>query len=106
MSKAKLSVAMIGAGFIANVHSNAFRQVGHFFDIPYDVCCKVICGRNREKLEKRLPAGVGKRLRQTGRKSSPEMILTQSILRSRMLCIPRLRLRPLKLGRSYSAKSP
>src|ERR1035438_539013 len=52
MSKAKLSVAMIGAGFIANVHSNAFRQVGHFFDIPYDVCCKVICGRNREKLEK------------------------------------------------------
>jgi predicted dehydrogenase len=52
MSKAKLNVAMIGTGFIANVHSNAFRQVGHFFDIPYDVCCKVICGRDRAKLEK------------------------------------------------------
>jgi predicted dehydrogenase len=52
MSKAKLNVAMIGSGFIANVHSNAFRQVGHFFDIPYDVCCKVICGRDRTKLEK------------------------------------------------------
>ena len=52
MSKRKLNVAMIGAGFIANVHSNAFRQAGHFFDIPYDVCCKVICGRNRAKLEK------------------------------------------------------
>ena len=52
MSKAKLNVAMIGSGFIANVHSNAFRQVGHFFDIPYDVCCKVICGRTPAKLEK------------------------------------------------------
>jgi len=52
MSKAKLNVAMIGSGFIANVHSNAFRQVGHFFDIPYDVGCKVICGRTPSKLEK------------------------------------------------------
>ena len=52
MSKKKLNVAMIGSGFIANVHSNAFRQVGHFFDIPYDVCCKVICGRNQATVEK------------------------------------------------------
>jgi predicted dehydrogenase len=50
-SKGKLNVAMIGSGFIANVHSNAFRQVGHFFDIPYDVHCRIICGRNRAKLE-------------------------------------------------------
>ncbi len=52
MSKTKLNVAMIGSGFIANVHSNAFRQVGHFFDIPYEVGCKVICGRSPAKLEK------------------------------------------------------
>src|SRR5208282_1270293 len=52
MSKGKLNVAMIGSGFIANVHSNAFCQVGHFFDIPYDVHCQIICGRNRVKLEK------------------------------------------------------
>lgn len=52
MSKKQLNVAMIGSGFIANVHSNAFRQVGHFFDIPYDLGCQVICGRSREKLEK------------------------------------------------------
>jgi len=51
MPKKKLNVAMIGPGFIGRVHSNAFRQVGHFFDLPYEVCCKVICGRNREKLE-------------------------------------------------------
>ena len=52
MSKKKLNWAMIGSGFIANVHLNAFRQVGHFFDIPYDVCCKVICGRNQATVEK------------------------------------------------------
>ena len=51
MSKKKLNVGMVGSGFIAKVHSNAFRQVGHFFDIPYEVVCKVICGRNQEKLD-------------------------------------------------------
>ena len=42
---------MIGSGFIAKVHSNAIRQVGHFFDLPYELYLKVICGRNRQKLE-------------------------------------------------------
>ena len=51
MSKKKLNVGMFGSGFIGKVHSNAFRQVGHFFDIPYEVCCKVICARDRKKLE-------------------------------------------------------
>jgi predicted dehydrogenase len=51
MSKTKLNVAMVGSGFIGKVHSNAFRQVGHFFEAPYEVVCKVICGRNRAKLE-------------------------------------------------------
>src|SRR5271155_1513308 len=51
MSKTKLNVAMIGSGFIGKVHSNAFRQVGHFFDIPYDVRLQVICGRDRAKLD-------------------------------------------------------
>jgi predicted dehydrogenase len=44
--KEKLNVAMIGSGFIAKAHSNAFRQVGHFFRIAYDVNLKLLCGRN------------------------------------------------------------
>ncbi len=51
MTKQKLNIAMIGSGFIGKVHSNAFRQVGHFFDLPYELYLKVICGRNRAKLE-------------------------------------------------------
>lgn len=51
MAKQKLNVAMIGSGFIAKVHANAFRQVGHFFDVPYDLHLKVICGRDRNKVQ-------------------------------------------------------
>lgn len=51
MLKKKLNVAMIGSGFIARAHSNAFRQVGHFFSVPYDLGLKVICGRDRTKLD-------------------------------------------------------
>src|SRR6202171_5937318 len=49
--KQMLNVAMIGHGFIGKVHSNAFHQVGHFFQTPYQPRLKIICGRNREKLE-------------------------------------------------------
>ncbi len=51
MTKPKLNIAMIGTGFIAKAHSNAFRQVGHFFEIPYIPVLKVLCGRNQEKLK-------------------------------------------------------
>jgi len=46
-----LNIAMIGHGFIARAHSNAFLQVGHFFDSPYELIPKVICGRDREKTQ-------------------------------------------------------
>jgi predicted dehydrogenase len=51
MPKHQLNIAMIGSGFIAKAHSNAFRQVGHFFNSPYELGMKVICGRNQTKLE-------------------------------------------------------
>src|SRR2546425_1148505 len=34
--KPKLNVAMIGSGFMGRAHSNAFRQVSHFFDVAYE----------------------------------------------------------------------
>ena len=49
--KQTLNVAMIGSGSIAKAHSNAFRQVTHFFDVPYDLRLKVICGRNQARLD-------------------------------------------------------
>lgn len=46
-----LNIGMVGAGFIAKAHSNAFRQVNHFFRTPYELGLKVICGRTPERLQ-------------------------------------------------------
>lgn len=42
---------MVGSGFIAGAHSNAFNQVGRFFDVPFSLHLKVLCGRDPAKLE-------------------------------------------------------
>jgi predicted dehydrogenase len=48
--KKTLNIAMIGYGFMGRAHSNAFHQVNHFFDTPFDLRLKIICGRDREKM--------------------------------------------------------
>jgi predicted dehydrogenase len=50
MSVKVLNIAMIGQGFIARAHANAFHQVTHFFDVPYQLRLKVICGRDEARL--------------------------------------------------------
>ena len=35
MAKTKLNIGMVGYGFMGRTHSNAFSQVGRFFDVPY-----------------------------------------------------------------------
>jgi predicted dehydrogenase len=43
---------MIGSGFIARAHANAFNQVGRFFENPYALQLKLVCARDQMKLEK------------------------------------------------------
>jgi|SRR5579884_1493862 predicted dehydrogenase len=50
-SKKLLNIAMVGSGSIARAHSNAFNQVGRFFDVPYQLKLKVLCGRDQFKLD-------------------------------------------------------
>src|SRR5262249_11616795 len=50
-AKRTLNIAMIGHGFIARANSNAFNQVGRLFDVPFTVSPKVVCGRDRSRLE-------------------------------------------------------
>jgi predicted dehydrogenase len=45
MSKRKLNVGLIGYQFMGKAHSNAYRQVGRFFDLPVEVGMHTICGR-------------------------------------------------------------
>ena len=46
--KKKINVAMIGYQFMGRAHSNAWRQVGRFFDTPFEPVMKVVCGRHEE----------------------------------------------------------
>ncbi|MGB8478705.1 MAG: Gfo/Idh/MocA family oxidoreductase [Acidobacteriaceae bacterium] len=47
-----LNVAMVGYGFMGRAHSNAFHQVTHFFDSPFNLKLKTICGRNQTNLSR------------------------------------------------------
>ncbi|MHC5064805.1 MAG: Gfo/Idh/MocA family protein [Planctomycetota bacterium] len=46
-----LGIAMVGHAFMGRAHSNAFRQVGHFFDLPFDVSSRVVVGRDHARVE-------------------------------------------------------
>jgi len=48
----KLNVAMIGYQFMGRAHSNAWRQVGRFFDLPFEPVMKVVCGRREEEVRR------------------------------------------------------
>ncbi|HEX3849804.1 MAG TPA: Gfo/Idh/MocA family oxidoreductase [Polyangiaceae bacterium] len=48
----KLNVALIGYQFMGRTHSNAWRQVGRFFDLPCEPVLKVVCGRSESELER------------------------------------------------------
>ncbi len=42
---------MIGHRFMGKAHSNAWRQVSRFFDVPVDPVMKVICGRDEAEVK-------------------------------------------------------
>ncbi|MDO5581230.1 MAG: Gfo/Idh/MocA family oxidoreductase [Planctomycetia bacterium] len=44
-----LNVGMLGCGFMGRTHSNAYNQVGHFFDIPFKPVLKVCYGREEDR---------------------------------------------------------
>jgi predicted dehydrogenase len=48
----QLNIAMIGYKFMGKAHSNAWRQVGRFFETPFAPVMKVICGRNEAEVER------------------------------------------------------
>ncbi|MBI4557041.1 MAG: Gfo/Idh/MocA family oxidoreductase [Candidatus Hydrogenedentes bacterium] len=50
MAKKTVNVAMIGAQFMGKTHSNAWRKVGMFFDLPVKPVMKVLCGKFPEEL--------------------------------------------------------
>ena len=47
----KLNVGLIGYQFMGKAHSNAYRQVGRYFDLPVEPVMKTLCGRNEEAVK-------------------------------------------------------
>ena len=47
-----LGIAMVGHGFMGRAHSNAWRQVSHFFDLPAVIRMKTVCGTDRRRAAK------------------------------------------------------
>jgi len=47
-AKQDLRVGMIGTGFMGRTHSNAFRQVGAFFDLQHRPVLQAVCARNAD----------------------------------------------------------
>jgi len=49
--KKKLNIGLIGYGFMGRAHSNAFRQAGRFFELPFDPVLKAACARSPENIK-------------------------------------------------------
>jgi predicted dehydrogenase len=46
-----INIGMIGYGFMGRAHSNAYRKVSNFFDLPYRPILKAACARDAAKLK-------------------------------------------------------
>jgi predicted dehydrogenase len=46
-----LNIGMIGYGFMGRAHSNAYRKVSNFFDLPYRPVLKAACARDAAKIK-------------------------------------------------------
>ena len=47
----KLNIGLVGYGFMARAHSNAYLSVGQFFDIKYQPVLKSVAARDPEKVK-------------------------------------------------------
>ena len=46
----QLNIGMVGYGFMARAHSNAWANVSHFFDTGYRPVLKAVAARNADKV--------------------------------------------------------
>jgi predicted dehydrogenase len=47
-TKKPLNIGLVGYGFMGRTHSNAYKRVNDFFDVPYQPGLKAVCGRTAE----------------------------------------------------------
>ena len=47
-AKKPLNIGLVGYGFMGRTHSNAYKRVNDFFDVPYRPVLKAVCGRTAD----------------------------------------------------------
>lgn len=47
-----IGIGMIGSKFMGKAHSNAYRQAPQFFDSPLKPKLPVVCGREKDQVER------------------------------------------------------
>src|SRR5580704_17278140 len=47
-TKKPLNIGLVGYGFMGRTHSNAYKRVNDFFDVPYRPVLKAVCGRTAD----------------------------------------------------------
>ena len=47
-TKKPLNIGLVGYGFMGRTHSNAYKRVNDFFDVPYRPILKAVCGRTAQ----------------------------------------------------------
>jgi predicted dehydrogenase len=50
--KKPLNIGLVGYGFMGRTHSNAYKRVNDFFDLPYRPVLKAVCGRDEAATRK------------------------------------------------------
>src|SRR5438045_2895803 len=50
MTKKSLNIGLVGYGFMARTHSNAFSKVNQFFGLPYQPVLRAVCARDAAKV--------------------------------------------------------
>jgi predicted dehydrogenase len=47
-TKKPLNIGLVGYGFMGRTHSNAYKRVNDFFDVPFRPVLKAVCGRTAQ----------------------------------------------------------
>ncbi len=50
MTRKPLRIGLVGTGFMGRAHSNAYRRVGNFFELPYEPVLQAVCARNAQNV--------------------------------------------------------
>ena len=100
-----LNVAIIGYKFMGKAHSNAWKNVTNFFDVPFKPVLKVACGRNEKAVQEFADRWGWEEVETDWKKGCEREDIDIVDISAPQRCTMKLRLPPQKPGSISSAKN-